>query len=143
MPRGRARLAAAAASEEEAASSDFGDFSDERSAALGQPTKAVAAAADGSPRTAGGRTMEAELTGEVTVEEDVEEGGELTGWALARALFAASIGNFLEWLDFALFGMFADQIGATFFPPAGATQQLIEAFLVYGSAFLMRPLGGV
>eukprot|EP01043_Picozoa_sp_COSAG02_P098592 COSAG02_NODE_34733_length_479_cov_0.731579_1_plen_73_part_01 len=44
----------------------------------------------------------------------------LEGNTLVRALIGGCIGNFLEWFDFALFGLFATEISATFFPPASA-----------------------
>ena len=34
----------------------------------------------------------------------------------SRTVAAGTIGNFLEWYDFAIYGYFAAQIGATFFP---------------------------
>ena len=69
----------------------------------------------------------------------VEEGG-VTYAALAGAL----VGSALEWYDFALFGYFASEIGAAFFPPTDREDgQLLRAFVVFGGAFLMRPLGGL
>lgn len=53
-------------------------------------------------------TSESTMTATVQPAEPVPS--ELQGCALAGALLAAGIGNFLEWLDFALFGMFADQV---------------------------------
>ena len=46
--------------------------------------------------------------------------------------------------DFAVFGYLITEISTNFFPPGqGARLRLIEAFGVFGGAFLMRPLGGV
>lgn len=67
----------------------------------------------------------------------------LYGRELWLALAAGSVGNFLEWFDFALFGMFANEIADTFFPPSDATTSLLEAFVVFAGAFVMRPVGGV
>lgn len=57
---------------------------------------------------------------------------------------AGVAGNVLEWYDFAVFGYFSDVLGEVFFPPnqkeANATT---ESFLVFGGAFLMRPIGGL
>ena len=50
--------------------------------------------------------------------------------------------KFLEWFDFAIFGLLATEIGENFFPDGAAGVQLIEAFAVYAGAFCMRPLGG-
>lgn len=51
-------------------------------------------------------------------------------------------GNVLEWYDFAIFGFLAPVIGEVFFPPQAGNAATIESFVVFGSAFLMRPVGG-
>ncbi len=48
----------------------------------------------------------------------------------------------LEWYDFALFGFFAREIGAHFFPAADPTASLLAAFGTFAAGFLMRPVGG-
>jgi len=57
------------------------------------------------------------------------------------------MGNVLEWYDFALFGFFSDVIAKVFFPPTldGDEQDgnLVKSFVIFGSAFLMRPIGGL
>ena len=60
---------------------------------------------------------------------------------IKRTLIAAS-GNFLEWFDFANFGIFATEIGDHFFPPSDPQTQLIQSFSVFAGAFLIRPVGG-
>jgi MHS family proline/betaine transporter-like MFS transporter len=60
-----------------------------------------------------------------------------------RALLAGSVGNFVEWYDFALYGAFATVIAATFFPGADASSGLLAAFAVFGVAFLARPAGAL
>jgi MHS family proline/betaine transporter-like MFS transporter len=71
------------------------------------------------------------------------EGDYLEGRALWIALLAGSAGNFLEFFDFALFGIFANEISASFFPPSDAATALLKSFAVFAGAFMMRPLGGV
>mmetsp|Transcript_35817 Transcript_35817/g.31600 ORF Transcript_35817/g.31600 Transcript_35817/m.31600 type:complete len:506 (-) Transcript_35817:47-1564(-) len=61
---------------------------------------------------------------------------------LCKSLIGAAAGNFLEWFDFAIFGLLADEIGHNFFPKSANGVQLLQAFAVYAGAFLMRPLGG-
>eukprot|EP00483_Globobulimina_turgida_P010371 UN10391 len=61
---------------------------------------------------------------------------------LCKSLIGAAAGNFLEWFDFAIFGLLADEIGHNFFPKSRHGVQLLQAFAVYAGAFLMRPLGG-
>jgi MHS family proline/betaine transporter-like MFS transporter len=48
----------------------------------------------------------------------------------------------LEWYDFALFGFFAQQIGAHFFPAGNPTASLLAAFGTFAAGFVMRPVGG-
>jgi MFS family permease len=45
--------------------------------------------------------------------------------------------------DFAVYGLLAPEIGASFFPSASKELQLINSFGVYLAAFLMRPLGAI
>lgn len=50
----------------------------------------------------------------------------------------------MEWYDFAVFGYFSDILGDVFFPPDQAGDNaLVESFLVFGTGFLMRPIGGL
>jgi Sugar (and other) transporter len=83
-----------------------------------------------------------------------------------RLLTIAGIaGNILEWYDFAVFGYFSDILGEVFFPPPSSSQSLstsfidnnnnvnavrlvdhtqtIDSFLVFGVAFIVRPIGGI
>jgi len=60
-----------------------------------------------------------------------------------KVALAGVAGNILEWYDFAIFGYFSDIIGVNFFPPnQEGNASLIEAFTVFGLAFLARPIGG-
>ena len=59
-----------------------------------------------------------------------------------RGIIAGVVGNMLEWYDFALFGFFAQQIGAHFFPADDPTASLLAAFGTFAAGFIMRPLGG-
>jgi MHS family proline/betaine transporter-like MFS transporter len=59
-----------------------------------------------------------------------------------RGIIAGVVGNMLEWYDFALFGFFAAQIGAHFFPATNPTASLLAAYGTFAAGFLMRPIGG-
>ena len=59
-----------------------------------------------------------------------------------RGIIAGVVGNMLEWYDFALFGFFAAQIGAHFFPATNPTASLLAAYGTFAAGFLMRPVGG-
>ena len=52
-------------------------------------------------------------------------------------------GNFLEMFDFFLFGLYAADIARAFFPAASEFASLMLTFAVFGSGFLMRPLGAI
>lgn len=60
-----------------------------------------------------------------------------------RIIVTGSIGNLLEWYDFAIYGYFAAQIGHAFFPKEDPVAQVIAAFGVFAAGYLARPLGGV
>ncbi len=65
-----------------------------------------------------------------------------TPLAVRRGVIAGVVGNILEWYDFALFGFFAQQIGAHFFPADNPTASLLAAFGTFAAGFFMRPVGG-
>lgn len=62
---------------------------------------------------------------------------------LRRAVLATSIGNTLEWFDFAVYGYMAAVLGQLFFPTADPTASLLLSFAAFGAAFVVRPLGGL
>ena len=62
---------------------------------------------------------------------------------------AGLIGNVLEWYDFGMYGYFSDTISQVFFPPSSINDNdnnnnnLVYSYLIFGLAFLCRPIGGV
>ncbi|SOE46452.1 Predicted arabinose efflux permease, MFS family [Caballeronia arationis] len=60
-----------------------------------------------------------------------------------RTLSAASIGNFGELYDFAVFGFSVPFIAAHFFPGGDTTAAVLNTFAVYAVAFFARPVGGL
>jgi MFS transporter, MHS family, proline/betaine transporter len=60
-----------------------------------------------------------------------------------RALVAATIGSFLEWYDFFVYGTMATIIAPLFFPNTDPVAALLATFAVYGVAFVARPVGAV
>ncbi|KAL9185867.1 hypothetical protein ACHAXT_003644 [Thalassiosira profunda] len=61
-----------------------------------------------------------------------------------KSTLASVAGNVLEWYDFAIYGYFSDIIGRKFFPPGqDESTSIIESFMVFGGAFLVRPVGGI
>lgn len=62
--------------------------------------------------------------------------------ALRRVIAGASIGNAVEWFDFAIYGFLATYIAANFFPAGNDTAALLNTFAIFAAAFFTRPLGG-
>jgi MHS family proline/betaine transporter-like MFS transporter len=60
-----------------------------------------------------------------------------------RAIISCAIGNFVELFDFIIFGLFAVQLGANFFPAGDPIVSLLSAFATYGVGFVMRPVGAI
>ena len=60
-----------------------------------------------------------------------------------KTLLAGSIGNMLEWYDFALYGYFAPVFAVLFFPSEHPSISLLSAFGVFAVGFLARPLGAM
>ncbi len=62
---------------------------------------------------------------------------------LRAVITGASIGNAVEWYDFAIYGFLATFIAANFFPAGNETAALLNTFAIFAAAFVMRPLGGL
>jgi MHS family proline/betaine transporter-like MFS transporter len=61
-----------------------------------------------------------------------------------RTIIAAcSIGNFLEWYDFALYGYLTSVLTRLFFPMNEASSALFNTALIFAIGFIMRPLGSI
>jgi MHS family proline/betaine transporter-like MFS transporter len=60
-----------------------------------------------------------------------------------RATLAASVGNFVEWFDFGVYGFLAPVIATQFFPASDGAAALLATFAIFGVAFLVRPIGGL
>ncbi len=62
-----------------------------------------------------------------------------------RALIAGSIGNFIEWYEFAVYGFLATVIAKNFFQLEGESglTSLILTYASFAIAFFFRPLGAV
>ncbi|MBS0856191.1 MULTISPECIES: MFS transporter [unclassified Tatumella] len=60
-----------------------------------------------------------------------------------RAAVAAMTGTAIEYYEFGIYGFMASVIGPLFFPGASPAAALLSVLAVFGSAFLIRPLGGI
>ena len=60
-----------------------------------------------------------------------------------KAIFAAMIGNALEYYDVMLYGFFAAMLAPLFFPNDNPAISIISSFGTFAAGFIMRPLGGL
>ncbi|MEV6673351.1 MFS transporter [Streptomyces sp. NPDC051162] len=60
-----------------------------------------------------------------------------------RALLAGSVGNFIEWYEFGVYGAFATVIAAEFFggDPGSGAEGLVKTYASFALAFFFRPVG--
>lgn len=60
-----------------------------------------------------------------------------------KAVTAGTIGNFVEWYDYSVYGFFAVVLAGQFFPGDDRVASLLATFAVFALAFFMRPIGAV
>jgi MFS transporter, MHS family, proline/betaine transporter len=60
-----------------------------------------------------------------------------------RAVVAGTVGNFIEWYEFGVYGFFATIIAANFFSPDGSAglESLVKTYASFALAFFFRPIG--
>lgn len=61
----------------------------------------------------------------------------------ARNLLAGTVGHFVEWYDWYVYGLLASVFSAQIFPSGSQFTSLIAAFLTYAIGFIVRPLSGI
>lgn len=61
--------------------------------------------------------------------------------AAALPIVAGTIGNVIEWYDFAVYAYFAPTIGALFFPSDVPNRSLLLSFGVFGATYLVATTG--
>ncbi len=59
-----------------------------------------------------------------------------------KSIFGGSVGNLIEWYDFYVYSFFSLYFAKAFFPTAEPTVQLLNAALIFGLGFFIRPIGG-
>lgn len=74
------------------------------------------------------------------IEESVSQAG---AKPMRRLIVATSIGNALEWFDFAAYGFFAVTLSKLFFPAHDQTVSLLMTFGTFGLSYVFRPLGAL
>ncbi len=70
-------------------------------------------------------------------------GAHATAPSRVSSAFKVISGNFLEMYDFMVYGYYAKAIAHTFFPASSPFASLMLSLAVFGSGFLVRPLGGI
>ncbi|MEU3356578.1 MFS transporter, partial [Streptomyces sp. NPDC037389] len=58
-----------------------------------------------------------------------------------KAIVAGTIGNTVEWVDWALYSIFAKVIADEFFPKGDGAVALLSTLAVFAVGFVMRPIG--
>lgn len=61
----------------------------------------------------------------------------------ARNLLAGTVGHFVEWYDWYVYGLLAAVFSSQIFPSDSPFASLIAAFLTYAIGFVVRPLSGI
>ena len=63
---------------------------------------------------------------------------------MRQSIKGASIGNFMEWYDFGVYGYIATTIAQVFYPGNSVSAvHLIATFSTLAAAFVVRPIGGI
>lgn len=60
-----------------------------------------------------------------------------------RTVIAASMGTFIEWLEYASYAYLATTISTVFFDNSNEAVALLQTLAIFALSFLMRPLGGL
>lgn len=60
-----------------------------------------------------------------------------------KVVLAALAGNFVEWYEFAAYGVVAAFVAREFFSPDDPVAALLGVYAVFGLAFVARPIGGI
>ena len=61
----------------------------------------------------------------------------------SRHALAGTVGNVLEWYDFAVYGFLAPIMSPLFFPADNGLTGLIKTYGIFAAGYLMRPIGGI
>jgi len=90
----------------------------------------LSGAVEGSAQTTGKRQVDSRT-------------GTYDARTVRRATLASSIGTFMEFYDFGIYGIVAVIIAANFFPRSNPTAGLLLTFGVWALSFVARPLGAI
>ena len=60
-----------------------------------------------------------------------------------KATMVAVFGTFIEYYDFSVYGYVAATLAVVFFPSDDPVMGLLNTLLVFGAAFVVRPIGAI
>jgi MHS family proline/betaine transporter-like MFS transporter len=60
-----------------------------------------------------------------------------------KAIYAATIGNVMEWYDYGVYAYLASSLAVNFFPKDDPKSALLSTFAIFGVGLVVRPLGGI
>jgi len=83
--------------------------------------------------------MSLEEPGAATLAADHEQADRST---IRKAIYAGSVGNFVEQFDYGLYGYMAPIMASSFFPSSDAAASVLSTYAVLAIAVIVRPLGG-
>ncbi|MCJ7957002.1 MAG: MFS transporter [Pseudomonas sp.] len=83
------------------------------------------------------------IEGQAGNDPHAQQTAKSTSKPLNKAVLGVTLGNMVEWFDFALYSSMAVLIGDIFFHSESRTTQLIAIYATFAAGFLMRPLGSL
>ncbi len=72
-----------------------------------------------------------------------DHGDSVSAETRRKVVLAALAGNFVEWYEFAAYGVVAAFVAREFFSPDDPVAALLGVYAVFGLAFVARPIGGI
>jgi MHS family proline/betaine transporter-like MFS transporter len=79
----------------------------------------------------------------VTKQTNVSSDAAITTRSRYKNIAAGALATMFEWYDYAVYGYFAVIIGKNFFPHADKIMEIMSAFAVFATGFIMRPFGAI
>jgi MHS family proline/betaine transporter-like MFS transporter len=83
--------------------------------------------------------MSLDSPGSATRTAEREQVGRST---IRQAIYAGSVGNFVEQFDYGLYGYMAPIMASAFFPSSDNAASVLSTYAVLAIAVIVRPLGG-
>lgn len=79
----------------------------------------------------------------MTKQTNVSNYAEITTYSRYKNIAAGALATMFEWYDYAVYGYFAVIIGKNFFPHTDKIMEIMSAFAVFATGFIMRPFGAI